>query len=595
MIPVSSMPIGLAAWRDKFRYDFVAASHALHAMLAAVDANDPAWIHLISDEQLATLLVQLREMPSDLPLYGVPFAIKDNIDVAGMPTTAACPEYAYLADTDASVVARLRAAGAIPIGKTNLDQFATGLVGMRSPYGEVPNTFLPDYVSGGSSSGSASVVARGQVAFSLGTDTAGSGRVPAGFNNIVGLKPTRGALSTKGVIPACASLDCVSIFALSLNDAETVLKVASGLDEADPWSRQPPKVLNNTTPQRLAIPENPEWYGDEQQAAAWQAALGKLEDAGFELVGTDFSPLFEMAALLYEGPWVTERWVAVGDFIQQHPAAVNPVVRTIVEQGRQFSAADQFRAEYRREALLKIIARIFDRVDALLVPTSPTFPTRSAVAAEPVKRNSELGRYTNFVNLADLCALALPADFRKDGLPFGITVIAPAWRDEALLNFGSIWQQQSPWRAGCLEQPVSIREPSQADTGHVLAVVGAHLQGQPLNHQLTSRGARFLETTRTSPDYHLYALANTQPPKPGLSYSPGSEAAKHGIEVELWSLNSAALGELLMEVPPPLGLGTLQLMDGRQVKGFICEGYALQEAQDITAYGGWRPWLASKK
>lgn len=585
---------GLAEWRGRFIEDFEEAAGALRTHLAAIAPDDLAWIARIDAKALELEFERLKGLSFELPLYGVPFAVKDNIDAAGWPTTAACPEFAYLAEKDATVVARLRGAGAILIGKTNLDQFATGLVGTRSPYGEVPNPFNPDYISGGSSSGSAAAVARGQVAFALGTDTAGSGRVPAGFNNIVGLKATRGALSTKGVVPACASLDCVSIFALDLNDAETVLSVAAGFDETDPWSRQAPAPITNVTPQRLAIPMEPEWYGDEQQAAAWQAALNEAEAAGFELIPTDFSPLFEMAALLYEGPWVTERWVAVGDFIQQKPEAVNPVVRGIIEQGQGFSAADQFRAEYRREALLKTIARMFTQVDALLVPTSPTFPSRAAVAAEPVKRNSELGRYTNFVNLADLSALALPAGFRADGLPFGITVIALAWQHQGLLNFGSRWQQQLPWSAGCSKQSAALREIKSAKDTHVLAVVGAHLQGQPLNHQLTSRGASFLETTRTASDYRLYALANTTPPKPGLSHCPGT-ALSDGIEVELWSLSSSALGELLMEVPPPLGLGTVQLKDGRQVKGFICEGYALNDAQDITSYGGWRAWREAAK
>ena len=586
--------LGIAAWRDGFRHDFEAMAAKLYAHHAAI-YDDSAWIHLCNKSELAGELKRVQALPDDLPLYGVPFAIKDNIDAAGWPTTAACPEYAYTAEKDATVVARLRAAGAILIGKTNLDQFATGLVGTRSPYGEVPNSFHPEYISGGSSSGSAVAVARGQVVFALGTDTAGSGRVPAGFNNLVGLKPTRGALSTRGVVPACASLDCVSIFALDLNDAETVLQVAAGFDEADPWSRQMPAAMRSTMPQRLAIPMEPEWYGDEQQAAAWQDAIGEAAAAGFELIPTDFSPLFEMAALLYEGPWVTERWVAVGDFIQQKPEAVNPVVRGIIEQGLGFSAADQFRAEYRREALLKIITKMFEKIDALLVPTTPTFPTLAAVAAEPVKRNSELGRYTNFVNLADLCALALPAGFRADGLPFGITVIAPAWQHAALLDFGSRWQQQMPWQAGCSKQVATQREIRPNNDTHVLAVVGAHLQGQPLNHQLTSRGASFLETTRTSSDYRLYALANTTPAKPGLSHCPGSAASANGIEVELWALGSAALGEFLMEVPPPLGLGSIHLADGRQVKGFICEPYALHTAKEITEFGGWRNYLSGNK
>ncbi|MFU8838414.1 MAG: allophanate hydrolase [Thiohalomonadaceae bacterium] len=592
----ASETLGIKAWRELFQDNFAAASKALRAQCAGIDADDPAWIHRITDQELEAELLRIQALSSDLPLYGVPFAIKDNIDARGWPTTAACPDYAYTAQQDAFVVECLRAAGAILLGKTNLDQFATGLVGTRSPYGEVPNSFDPDYISGGSSSGSAVAVARGQVAFSLGTDTAGSGRVPAGFNNIIGFKPTRGALSTRGVVPACASLDCVSIFAANLEDVEAVLGAAMLPDKQDCWSRSAPKKLHTQAPQRLAVPVDAQWYGDTDQALAWQAALQEAVAAGFELVPIDFSPFFELAALLYEGPWVAERWVAVGEFIAAQPESVNPVVLGIISQGQGFTAVDQFRAEYRREALLKTIATIFEDVDALLVPTTPSFPSRAAVAAEPLKRNSELGRYTNFVNLADLCAISLPAGFRKDGLPFGITLISQTWQHRALFEFATRWQAQLPWTQGVSGVPAT-----QADldilkpAGHVLAVVGAHLRGQPLNHQLLSRGARFLETTRSSHDYRLYALANTQPAKPGLSHSPGSAVAGQGIELELWSLDSTALGELLMEVPPPLGLGTVQLADGRQVKGFICEGYALHDATDITAYGGWRAWLASNK
>ena len=595
MTKATTETAGVAMWRERFRQDFDTAAKIFRAHILAIGDEDVAWIHRIDEAELTAAISRLKALPSELPLYGVPFAIKDNIDAAGWPTTVACPDYRYIAKEDATVVARLRAAGAILVGKTNLDQFATGLVGTRSPYGEVPNAFNPDYISGGSSSGSAVAVARAQVAFALGTDTAGSGRVPAGLNNIVGLKPTRGALSTRGVVPACASLDCVSIFAMNLDDAEAVLKVAMAADESDPWSRTAPDRIPQTLPQRLAIPSNPMWYGDDQQEAAWEAALDAAKAAGFELLEIDFAPFFELAALLYEGPWVTERWVAIGEFISEKPQAVHPVVRGIIEQGKHFSAADQFRAEYRREALLKTIHKVFETIDALLVPTCPTFPSRKAVAAEPVVRNSELGRYTNFVNLADLCALALPAGFRTDGLPFGITLIAPAWQHHALLAWGSRWQRQHPWTQGVSGVPAPLsRFDETTHSGHVLAVVGAHLRGQPLNHQLVSRAAVFLETTRSAPDYRLYALANTTPAKPGLSHCPGSNASAEGIELELWQLDSTALGELLMEVPPPLGLGTVQLKDGRQVKGFICEGYALHDAKDITAHGGWRAYLENK-
>ena len=577
----------------------------LPALLAEVRAAESvdgklkygsAWIELASPQQLDEQLAELQDLlaaaggnMAALPLYGVPYAAKDNIDVKGFTTTAACPEYAYQPDADAGVIEVLKAAGAIVLGKTNLDQFATGLVGTRSPYGAVRNPFNEDYISGGSSSGSSVAVSSGYVAFSLGTDTAGSGRVPAGFNNIVGLKASKGATSTRGVVPACRSLDCVSVFSLNVADAERVLAVAGVYDELDPYSRplgdSPLKTIR-----RLAVPVNAPWFGDDVQKAAYEQALQRAEAMGYELVPTDFTPLFELAALLYEGPWVAERYAAVGEFMEQDLPGLDPVVKGIVtggkrgEQGANLgSAVDAFKAEYKRMDYVRRISQLFTEVDALFVPTSPRFPTQADLQAEPVQANSQMGTYTNFVNLADLAAVSVPADLRSDGLPFGVTLIAPAFSEPALLSFGSHWQEE-------LRLPTApVLLGKREDESVVVAVVGAHLTGMPLNHQLSSRHATLLEQTLTAKKYRLYALANTTPPKPGLV-----RVADDGAEiiVELWRLDKAAFGSFVEEIPQPLGIGTLELSDGRLVKGFICEPEAVASATDITQFGGWRAYIA---
>jgi len=590
----------IAQWQAAYRDG--AQPEALLAGFAAAPASpaDNAWIRRVDraglDEQLDGLRLLLAAAGGDLsrlPLYGVPFAIKDNIDAAGWPTTAACPEFAYTPDEDATVVRRLRAAGAILVGKTNLDQFATGLVGTRSPHGAVANTFNPAYVSGGSSSGSASVVARGMAAFSLGTDTAGSGRVPAGFNNIVGLKPTKGWLSTAGVVPACRTLDCVSIFALTVDDAERVALVASSFDERDPYSRPMPAGACLPWPKapRLAIPATLEFFGDAQAAAVFDDAVRALRADGARVEAIDFAPFNELAALLYQGPWVAERFAAVEALWKEQPDAINPVVRGIVEQAANYSALDAFKAEYRRAELTRRIHQALEGFDALVVPTSPSIYTIAQLQADPVTLNSRLGVYTNFANLADLSALAVPAGMRADGLPLGITLIGLAWQDRALAQFGKRWQARRGLPLGATGEPLPPVAPDNAppaDTVRV-AVVGAHLTGMPLNHQLTSRHAAFVEKTSTAGDYRLYALANTTPPKPGLVRSDSGAP----IEVELWDVPVTAFGAFVAEIPAPLGIGTLELADGRLVKGFICEPRGLEGARDITAFGGWRAYLAS--
>ncbi len=589
----------LGEWQQAYRNQQLQPG-VLAELLAELSSADPAWITLSSPEQLQGQLDQLAERLAaaegdldKLPLYGVPFAIKDNIDAAGWPTTAACPEFAYTAESDATVVAKLRAAGAILIGKTNLDQFATGLVGTRSPYGAVSNSFDPDYVSGGSSSGSASVVARGLVPFALGTDTAGSGRVPAGFNNIVGLKPTKGWLSNSGLVPACRTLDCISVFALTVADAQAVANIAGGYDAGDAYSRKNPvsaKVGMPAKP-RLAVPAALEFFGDAQNQAVFESALGKLRELGAELVEIDFTPFQQLAEQLYYGSWVAERTVAVEGVDPEH---INPVVRGIVAGGHKYSACDAYKAEYIRAELSRTINDALAGFDALVVPTSPTIRTLAEMDAEPVLFNSQFGTYTNFTNLADLSALAVPAGLRGDGLPAGITLIAPAWHDQALAAFGQRWQAFLSLSLGATGRALPEQAPSEKPAPGCIrvAVVGAHLTGMPLNFQLTSRDAVLVEQTTSSADYRLYALPGTVPPKPGLA-----RVAEDGAQiiVELWDVPQARFGEFVAEIPPPLGIGNLQLADGRWVKGFICEPYALDGARDITSFGGWRAFIASQQ
>ncbi|HTK00185.1 MAG TPA: allophanate hydrolase [Bordetella sp.] len=589
----------VADWQQA--YAAGASPAELLAPYLETSAADNAWISRLDrprfEAQLKALADRLHEAGGDLrrlPLYGVPFAVKDNIDAADWPTTAGSPDFTYHPDRDSTVVANLRKAGAVLVGKTNLDQFATGLVGTRSPYGPVGNSFDPAYISGGSSSGSASVVARGLTVFSLGTDTAGSGRVPAGFNNLVGLKPTRGWLSTAGVVPACRTLDCVSVFALTVDDASLVAEIAGGYDDRDPYSRARPAVPVRawSRPHRLAVPARPEFFGDAQARRVFEQAVAELEGMGATIEPIDFEPFEALAKLLYDGPWVAERMAAVESLWRENPQAIHPVVRGIVEQAERYSAVDAFKAEYRRAELARVIQDRLAGFDALVVPTSPSIYTIEQLLADPVVLNARLGYYTNFANLADLSALAVPAGMREDGLPAGITLIGLAWQDSALAAFGRAWQQRRglPLGATGLPLPACPETGKSEPPGTIrVAVVGAHLTGMPLNHQLTSRGAALVEQTVTTPGYRLYALANTTPPKPGLV----RVADGASIVVELWDVPAAAFGGFVAEIPAPLGIGTLELADGRLVKGFICEPRALEGAIDITAHGGWRAYIAS--
>jgi allophanate hydrolase len=561
--------------------------------IAAV--GDPGIFLALVEEDLSVAAAEGLGAPDpSLPLWGIPFAVKDNIDVAGMPTTAACPDFAYTPARSAAVVERLVAAGAIPIGKTNLDQFATGLVGVRTPYPVPRNAMDPRLVPGGSSSGSAVAVAHGIVAFALGTDTAGSGRVPAALNNIVGLKPTRGAISARGVVPACRSLDCVSVFAGTAADAWAVAAVAAGYDPEDPWSRpvalggmaMPPTV-------RIGMPDAASLkVGGPVAADAFAAALAALPDFGPPPRRVDLGPFFAVAALLYEGAWVAERYAAIRDFIEAQPDALHPVTRRIIEGARGFSAADAFAGQYRLAELARDAATLWDEIDVLVVPSIPDICTLDDVSAEPVGANSRLGTYTNFVNLLDLCAIAVPGPFRSDGRPAGLTLIAPAGRDGMLAAMAARIHAAAGVTIGATGGAVPpAPAASSLPEGMVpLAVVGAHLSGMALNPELARRGATFLRAAATAPEYRLYALPGGPPRRPGLVRVGEGGAA---IAIEVWALDRAAFGDFVAAIPAPLGIGMLRLADGSTVQGFLCEAAATREACDISHFGGWRAYVAS--
>jgi allophanate hydrolase len=577
-------------WQNAYQQQQIQLQDLI-SYVASFNNDDHAWISIATEQQLQTQIDTLKgKSAADLPLYGIPFAVKDNIDVAGFYTTAACKEAAYLASQDATVVAKLKAAGAIVVGKTNLDQFATGLVGVRSPYGAVKNSFHPDYISGGSSSGSSVAVANGQVPFSLGTDTAGSGRVPAGHNNIVGLKPTKGWFSTSGLIPACRTIDVISIFALSVDDAWQVAQVMQGYDASDEYSRQhPANVPTQFSKGKIAIPAQLEFYADAESEKAFELAIARAKQLGYAVEAIDFSIFNQLASALYNKAWVAERSSAVDKMVSRE--VTHPMIHQIISQADNFNAVDMMQAEYERAQLARQINLALADFDALMVPTAPTIYKIAEVEADPLVKNSHMGAYTNFVNFADLSALALPNSIRADGLPSGVTFIAPAWMDQALANFAQRWQQSTALTLGTSQKTYIPSTQIQSQHSVKLAVVGAHLTGMPLNFQLTTRGGTLLQTTQTAASYKLYALKNTTPPKPGLQYSSTGQK----IAVEVWDIPFANFGQIVAEVPAPLGIGNVQLADGRWVKGFICEGYALEDATDISHFGGWRDFIQSKQ
>jgi allophanate hydrolase len=546
----------------------VAASLAAH-LAASRPGAQPVWTRLLSTVDVA------GDGPADGPLAGLPFAIKDNLDLAGYPTTAGCPDLAAgpPADRDATAVRRLRDAGAVPIGKTNLDQFATGLVGTRSPYGACHSVASDRHVSGGSSSGSAVAVASGLVPLALGTDTAGSGRVPAAFNGIVGVKPTRGLVSTRGLLPACRSLDCVTAFTRTVALARVALSVLVHPDQEDPWSRAVPAARPTGVAARfgvIAVPDRPLEL-DPVQDKAWQAALARAGELA-ELVPVDIEPFLAAARLLYEGPWVAERWAGFGHLLGG--PGVDPTVRGIVSAGRDLLAADAFDAFDRLAALRRRACPVWTVADALLLPVTPEHPTLAEVAADPVGVNSRLGRFTNFVNLLDLCAVALPAGVRADGLPFGVQLVAPAFADGPLLDLAGRW---------CGE-PEAETGPAPGWTR--LAVCGAHMSGLPLSGELVRRGGTLHSRARTAPGYRMVRLPGTGLPRPGLS--PGGDGPPGGIAVEVWELPEQAVGALLGTVPAPLSLGRVGLSDGTGVTGFLTTEPG---GEDISRFGGWRAYL----
>ena len=533
-----------------------------------------AWTHLLGEAALGTYLDRLETLdPARHPLWGVPFAIKDNIDLAGCPTTAACPAYSYVPPASATVVDRLLAAGAVPVGKTNLDQFATGLVGTRSPYGAMRNAIDPDYIAGGSSGGSAVAVRLGMCSFALGTDTAGSGRIPAAFNGLVGFKPSFGWWPARGVVPACRTLDCVSVFAGAVADARAVASVAGGFDFDDAYSRRLDFAGFDVSRARVGVIDPDRVSAcDAEHAEAYRAFVASVEDTQIEI---DPAPLFKAGRLLYEGPWLAERFAVLEAFIAHHAEDMHPVTRDIVAGGASASAAAAFRAQYELAELKREATRTFESVDVLIVPTAPTIFTIDDVERDPVATNSRLGVFVNFVNLLDLCALAVPAGRLPTGLPFGVTLIAPAGRDHALLDYGARLLGES---AASGERPGETH----------IAVCGAHLSGQPRNAELTRLGGYLVGSARTSLRYRLYALPDGL--RPALIRDEAGGAA---IAVEVWSLPTTAVGGFLAGIGPPLGLGRIELSDGAWVGGFIAEPVAVTGATEITRFGGWRAYRAS--
>jgi allophanate hydrolase len=556
-------------------------------------ASDPAiFILPVADDALRVAARDLMAGPRDLPLWGIPYVAKDNIDVAGLPTTAGCPAYAYDPAVDATVIARLRGAGALLVGKTNLDQFATGLNGTRSPFGAPRSVFNADYVSGGSSSGSAVAVASGLASFGLGTDTAGSGRVPAAFNNLVGIKPTPGLVPNTGVVPACRSVDVVTVFAGCVADGVAVRAVMDGVDAGDGFTRAAQPVGIRPAP-RIGVlaGDEREFYGNTGVEALYDAAIARAAALGATIVPFDYAPFREAAALLYDGPWVAERLAAVHDFYASNAADFDPTVGAIIGAAGRYSAVDAFNGRYRLEELRAQVAPVWDAVDFLLLPTSPTIYTVADMLADPVTKNSHFGRYTNFANLLGYAAIAVPAGITPDGLPGGVTLIGPAFSDDGLAPFAAALHQSAACGMGRdTAAAIPPLDTTAIPNGMIpIAVVGAHLTGMPLNHQLTDAGGRLIRETTTDPAYRLYALDGTVPPKPGLIRDPDGAA----IKVEIWALPEAAFGRFVSAIPAPLGIGKLTLADGSAVSGFLCEAHALTTARDITGFGGWRAYIAS--
>ena len=606
---MTDLPFDIGSLHDAYAGGLAPRAVVEAALSRLAAADDPGiFIHLADRDILLAQADALGAFDparlAQMPLWGIPCAVKDNIDVAGLPTTAACPDFAYTPEADATVVARLKAAGALVLGKTNLDQFATGLVGLRSPYPIPRNAVDPALVPGGSSSGSAVSVARGIVSFALGTDTAGSGRIPAGLNNIVGLKPSVGALSTAGVVPACRTLDCVSVFALTVADAWAAFAAMAAPDPADPYSRAIAVPAAPSRPPALTVgvpaAADRRFFGDADMAASYDRALERLGALGCRLVELPFADFYATADLLYEGAWVAERYAAIAGFIATNEDSLHPVTRQIICGARELSAVDAFDGLYALQACKAKLAPVLASIDLLCLPTAPTHYTVAEVEAEPVATNSRLGTYTNFVNLLDLCGIAVPAGTRADGRPFGLTLLAPAGQDALCaglardihvgtgLTLGATgWSQPVP---GASAPAMTADADAPGDEAIELAVFGAHLSGMPLNADLRRMGASFDRAVRTAPSYRFYALTGQAVARPGLVRT--DEPCGEGIEGEVWRLSPAAFGRFVADIAPPLGIGTVELADGSRTKGFLAEPAGLHDAQDITRYGGWRRYAA---
>ena len=597
----------LLALLDDYRSQAQTPSTLLPTLLEAARLDEHnCWISLIDDLQLADYLHKLEgESPDSLPLFGIPFAVKDNIDLKGLATTAACPAYAYEPKESATVVQLLIDAGAIPLGKTNMDQFATGLVGVRSPWpwGACKNSLNKEMISGGSSSGSAVALALGYVSFSLGTDTAGSGRVPAAFNNLIGLKPSKGLLSTKGVVPACASLDCVSIFAFNSEDANHVLNVAAQFDASDPWSRanpyaNGPRYFNPAIDAfTFAVPQEHQlnFFDDASAQKEFENACQALEQIGGQKITVDFSVLFDAAKLLYQGPWVAERYLAIQELLESQADKTHPVIRQIVEPAKGLTALDTFSAQYALQAFKQKTEALLKQADVFVTPTAGTCFSIEAVEANPIELNSQLGYYTNFMNLLDLSAVATPTGKLESKVGFGITLFSSAMKDKYLLSLSAKLQAHLNLPIGALEtfkQATNEKPAGLVPQQSVQVIVcGAHLKDLALNWQLTERGGYFVEKTQSAKGYKLYALAGGPPLRPGMVVDKNSEQS---VEIEIWELPISEFGSFVAAIPAPLGIGKVQTADGRCLPGFICEASGLEGAEDITHFGGWRKWLASR-
>jgi allophanate hydrolase len=591
-----------AAYRDGSRTPHDVIDEIVTRMEHDRERIRNVWLHRVDAKELHAAVDRAtarRDAGQPAPLFGLPFAVKDSIDVAGVPTTVACPDLAYIPEATALVVQRLLDAGAIFVGKVNLDQLATGLVGARSPYGTPTNPFDEEMIPGGSSSGSAVAVAVGHVCFALGTDTAGSGRVPAAFNNVVGLKPSRGALSTRGVVPACRSFDCVTVFALTVEDACTVVEVCKQWDALDPFSRADAQAIAFDPPERrptwrIGVPPRSqlEFFGDVRARSMFDQAIDRFRAMNCALVEVDLQPFLEAGRSLYGGPWVAERLLAGGALLDRKPEALVPVVRDILREATGFTAQDVFAATYRLHALRQSVEATWKIIDAFIVPTTPTIYRIDEVLANPRTYNSNLGIYTTFANLMDLAAVAVPNGFRSDGLPSGITLLGPRASDPLLAGAASAYHRKVGGKLGATAHPLPpLREAPESEAPgarKTIAVVGAHLSGQPLNHQLVNLGGTLVHSGVTASSYRLYALRGTVPPKPGLVRVREQGCA---IEIEVWSLDVAAFGEFVSAISRPLCIGTIELDGGRLVQGFLCENEALADSVDISKHGGWRAYL----